>query len=181
MHSGEQILDHGDLPPVLIWSQDQHQGPFTEMFTKALAAANLTAVDMTSAVSDLLACKDPEEIKKAKKAAYLAATALQKYAVPQFESEYSQCKYTICILSGMKFIVSACMTLAVPLHGWLIKMRAASSRFKGNLFLNDVNVCMLLRTFDKVECHLNTFACRNWKACGLSWLLDCSDCHTAAS
>ncbi len=38
-------------------------------------------------LSDLLACKDPEEIKKAKKAAFLGASALQKYAVPQFESE----------------------------------------------------------------------------------------------
>lgn len=57
------------------------------MFTKALAAANLTTVDISPALSDLLACKDPEEIKKAKRAAYLAATALQKYAVPQFESE----------------------------------------------------------------------------------------------
>ena len=58
--------------------------------TKLWTLPALQTVDISSAVSELLACKDPEEIKKAKRAAYLAATALQKYAVPQFESEALQ-------------------------------------------------------------------------------------------
>ena len=82
------------------------------MFVKALGAANLETADVSGGVSDLLACKDQEEIKKAKRAAYLAATALQKYAVPQFESELFQ-RWTC--LTHSSFHISGQIELACAL------------------------------------------------------------------
>lgn len=76
-----RLLSHG------IAIQDSHHGDFAKMFLQVQSSADLNLVDISGGVSDLLACKDPEEIKKAKKAAFLAASALQKYAVPQFESK----------------------------------------------------------------------------------------------
>ena len=75
------LLSHG------IVIQDSHKGDFADMFLQVQSSANLDLVDISGGLSDLLACKDPEEIKKAKKAAFLAASALQKWAVPQFESK----------------------------------------------------------------------------------------------
>lgn len=75
------LVSHG------IVIQDSHKGDFADMFLQVQSSANLNLVDISGGVSDLLACKDPEEIKKAKKAAFLAASALQKWAVPEFESK----------------------------------------------------------------------------------------------
>lgn len=83
LSSCTQLFSH------VIVIQDSHDGAFAKMFLQVQSSADpeLNLVDISGGVSDLLACKDPEEIKKAKKAAFLAASALQKFAVPQFESK----------------------------------------------------------------------------------------------
>ncbi len=51
-----------------------------------LEEAGLQEVDVGAAFSELLASKGAQEVTKAKKAAYLAASAMKNFAVPELES-----------------------------------------------------------------------------------------------
>ena len=62
------------------------QGKIAEVFASALEASGVEQGDATAALSELLASKDAAEIQKAKKAAFLAASVMQKHAVPKLES-----------------------------------------------------------------------------------------------
>jgi hypothetical protein len=62
------------------------QGKIAQVFATALEASGVEQGDATAALSELLASKDAAEIQKAKKAAFLAASVMQKHAVPKLES-----------------------------------------------------------------------------------------------
>lgn len=73
------------MPSVHI-QEAKPQGKIAEVFASALKASGEEQGDATAALSELLASKDAAEIQKAKKAAFLAASVMQKHAVPKLES-----------------------------------------------------------------------------------------------
>lgn len=58
-----------------------------EAWLAALAGSGLATLDMAADLAALLGPKDDEEVKNVKKAAYLVANALTKFAVPQLEGK----------------------------------------------------------------------------------------------
>lgn len=56
-----------------------------ELWSKAVEGAAVKQVDVAAALSELLATKDAGDIQKAKKAAFLAASAMKTFAVQELE------------------------------------------------------------------------------------------------
>lgn len=75
------------LPPCLSppGPQERPSGAVPEAWLAALAGSGLATMDMAADLAALLGPKDEEEVKNVKKAAYLVANALTKFAVPQLE------------------------------------------------------------------------------------------------
>lgn len=65
--------------------QEKPQGAVPEAWLAALAGSGLATADVAGDLGLLLSAKDEEEAKNVKKAAYLVASALTKFAVPQLE------------------------------------------------------------------------------------------------
>ena len=66
-------------------------GKLSGLWTAAMGSSGLAQADVSGALSELLASKDAADVQKAKKAAFLAASVMQKHAVPRLESERSAC------------------------------------------------------------------------------------------
>ena len=66
-------------------------GKLSGLWTAAVESSGLEQADVSGALSELLASKDAADVQKAKKAAFLAASVMQKHAVPRLESERSAC------------------------------------------------------------------------------------------
>ena len=72
------------------WLQEANQpGKLSGLWSAAVASSGLEQADVSGALSELLASKDAADVQKAKKAAFLAASVMQKHAVPRLESERS--------------------------------------------------------------------------------------------
>lgn len=67
--------------------QEKQEGKLGELWSSMLQEAEVKQVDVAAAFSQLLASKGPQDITKAKKAAFLAASAMKNFAVPELESE----------------------------------------------------------------------------------------------
>ena len=67
------------------------RGKLSGLWTAAVASSGLEQADVSGALSTLLASKDAADVQKAKKAAFLAASVMQKHAVPRLESERLAC------------------------------------------------------------------------------------------
>ncbi len=67
--------------------ESKPQGKLSEIWAPALDASGVAQADVSAALSELLASKDPADIHKAKKAAFLSASVMQKRAVPELESK----------------------------------------------------------------------------------------------
>ena len=67
--------------------ESKPQGKLSEVWAPALEASGVAQADVSAALSEVLASKDAADIQKAKKAAFLAASVMQKRAVPELESE----------------------------------------------------------------------------------------------
>ncbi|GIL93381.1 hypothetical protein Vretifemale_20793, partial [Volvox reticuliferus] len=65
--------------------KDKHTGKLHEVWVAALGASGMSTVDINSGIADLLAIKDSNEILNVKKAALLAAKAMQNWVVPKVE------------------------------------------------------------------------------------------------
>ena len=70
--------------------ESKPQGKLSEVWAPALEASGVAQADVSAALSELLAPKDAADIQKAKKAAFLAASVMQKRAVPELESRLAQ-------------------------------------------------------------------------------------------
>ena len=66
-------------------------GKLSGLWSAAVQSSGLEQADVSGALSELLASKDAADVQKAKKAAFLAASVMQKHAVPRLESERSAC------------------------------------------------------------------------------------------
>ena len=86
MHTSVPTQSH-PLPPLLPTHavQEKPQGAVPEAWLAALGASGLATADVAGDLGQLLSPKDEEEAKNVKKAAYLVANALVKFAVPQLE------------------------------------------------------------------------------------------------
>ena len=62
-------------------------GKLSGLWSAAVQSSGLEQADVSGALSELLASKDAADVQKAKKAAFLAASVMQKHAVPRLESE----------------------------------------------------------------------------------------------
>ena len=89
------------MPSVHI-QEAKPQGKIAEVFASALEASGVEQGDATAALSELLASKDTAEIQKAKKAAFLAASVMQKHAVPKLESAQLHMFQTNVFASSLK-------------------------------------------------------------------------------
>jgi hypothetical protein len=69
-----------------IAAQEKPEGKLGELWMSSLQAAELKHADVSAAFSELLASKDAADQMKAKKAAYLASSAMKNFAVPELES-----------------------------------------------------------------------------------------------
>lgn len=74
-----------DSPVVGTLPKERPSGAVPEAWLAALAGSGLATMDMAADLAALLGPKDEEEVKNVKKAAYLVANALTKFAVPQLE------------------------------------------------------------------------------------------------
>ncbi|CAL5222238.1 g4572 [Coccomyxa viridis] len=70
----------------VIQKESKPQGKLSEVWAPALDASGVAQADVSAALSELLASKDPADIHKAKKAAFLSASVMQKRAVPELET-----------------------------------------------------------------------------------------------
>ena len=75
--------------------ESKPQGKLSEIWAPALDASGVAQADVSAALSELLASKDPADIHKAKKAAFLSASVMQKRAVPELESKH---RHTLSVL-----------------------------------------------------------------------------------
>ncbi|KAG2482945.1 hypothetical protein HYH03_018170 [Edaphochlamys debaryana] len=66
-------------------AKDKHTGKLMDVWTQAVTDSGLEQVDISGGVADLLACKDANEVLNVKKAALLAAKAMQNWVVPKVE------------------------------------------------------------------------------------------------
>ncbi|GFR48098.1 hypothetical protein Agub_g9783 [Astrephomene gubernaculifera] len=93
-----QLLDaarEAEAHPVLgQLPKDKHTGKLIEVWNAAVANSGLQQVDVNGGVADLLACKDANEILNVKKAALLAAKAMQNWVVPKVEDVVDSGKKT---------------------------------------------------------------------------------------
>ena len=71
--------------------ESKPQGKLSEVWAPALEASGVAQADVSAALSEVLASKDAADIQKAKKAAFLAASVMQKRAVPELESKLFTC------------------------------------------------------------------------------------------
>ncbi|CAL8465250.1 g4785 [Coccomyxa elongata] len=73
--------------PVLgaLQKESKQEGKLAELWSKAVEGAAVKQVDVAAALSELLATKDAGDIQKAKKAAFLAASAMKTFAVQELE------------------------------------------------------------------------------------------------
>lgn len=77
------------LTRVMLTQENKPQGKLSEVWASALDASGAAQADISAALSELLASKDAADIHKAKKAAFLGASVMQKRAVPELESKSS--------------------------------------------------------------------------------------------
>lgn len=86
MHTSVPTQSHPLPPPLPTHAvQEKPQGAVPEAWLAALGASGLATADVAGDLGQLLSPKDEEEAKNVKKAAYLVANALVKFAVPQLE------------------------------------------------------------------------------------------------
>ena len=81
------ILPWSVLTRVALMQENKPQGKLSEVWASSLDASGVAQADVSAALSELLASKDAADIQKAKKAAFLGASVMQKRAVPELESE----------------------------------------------------------------------------------------------
>ena len=72
--------------PAIHMQESKPVGKLSELWASTLEGSSMGQADVSTALSELLASKDAADIQKAKKAAFLAASVMQKHAVPKLES-----------------------------------------------------------------------------------------------
>lgn len=65
--------------------KDAHTGGLFGLWTSTLSAADLTVVEISSAIADVLASKETAEVLNVKKAAMLASKVLKDFVAPKIE------------------------------------------------------------------------------------------------
>ncbi|CAD7701780.1 unnamed protein product [Ostreobium quekettii] len=65
--------------------KEQHEGKLAERWAEAFGEVKENAVDVSAGLGALMALKDDEEVKKVKKAAFLAAKVMKDFVVPKVE------------------------------------------------------------------------------------------------
>ncbi|CAK0786832.1 hypothetical protein CVIRNUC_010046 [Coccomyxa viridis] len=90
---GQQQVDElisavkaGSGPLGVIQKEANQPGKLSGLWTAAMGSSGLAQADVSGALSELLASKDAADVQKAKKAAFLAASIMQKHAVPRLET-----------------------------------------------------------------------------------------------
>lgn len=65
--------------------QEKPEGPFAALWLQSLAESGLATVDVAAVLADVMAVKDEDEVKNIKKAAFLAGSTINQFAVTQIE------------------------------------------------------------------------------------------------
>ncbi|KAF0888486.1 hypothetical protein E2562_014723 [Oryza meyeriana var. granulata] len=81
------VCSHSESKSVVIGhlAREKPEGKVLEAWSEKLNGSRLRLSDMSSGMSNLLAVKDATEIMYVKKAAYLTASVMRKYIVPELE------------------------------------------------------------------------------------------------
>ncbi|KAI3718423.1 hypothetical protein L6452_19294 [Arctium lappa] len=82
----EKSNGHDDTPPVLGYiAGEAPEGKLLEKWTEKLKSSGLQLCDITDVLGNIFAVKEADELTNVKKAAYLTASAMEQFVVPELE------------------------------------------------------------------------------------------------
>lgn len=80
--------------------QEKPEGKVVELWQSKFSGSKVETTDATAGLANVFAIKDKDEVQLLKRSAFLSATVMRSYAVPQLESEYhySRDLYLVCVI-----------------------------------------------------------------------------------